>query len=77
MKATATVATWLLLTGVLTGCTTQTRWVGGSGRPFAQDNYVCEQNAWAMHPGYTGFLDLLSRTGLGVVHDGQRLASGE
>ena|SRR5713101_4287027 len=56
MKATATVATWLLIVGVLTGCTTQTRWVGGNGRPFAQDSYVCDQNAWARHPSYTGYL---------------------
>jgi hypothetical protein len=73
MKATATVATWLLLIGVLTGCTTQTRWVGGSGRPFAQDNYVCEQNAWAMHPGYTGFLPAYYR---GQVWESCMMANG-
>jgi hypothetical protein len=56
MVRIVTVATWLLIVGVLTGCTTQTRWVGGNGRPFAQDSYACDQNAWARHPSYTGHL---------------------
>jgi hypothetical protein len=73
MKVTATVATWFLVVGALTGCTTPTRWVGGSGRSFYQDNYMCEQHSWAMHPGYTGFLPAYYR---GQVWESCMMANG-